>query len=162
VTRRASPRIFGPSVTSSTVLAKPASTSCRSTTLARFRLKSNSRNPRALLAPGTSAVWPTSRTRRNAARLQGVSAALPPRGFSSAAAGWRTPCQASATTTNAIVPIRFMAASLARLAALDEGGTDEGDDQIAALVGSGVAAEHEPTFGPALGRARFHHFGRER
>src|SRR5262249_39048217 len=112
------------------------------------------------LAPGTSAVWPTSRTRRNAPRLQAVSALLLGGAFSSPVA--RTPCHASAATTSATVPIRFITASLARLAALDEGGADERDGQIAALVRSGVAAEHEPPLGPTFGRARFHHLGCKR
>src|SRR3977135_3708241 len=45
-----------PWVTSSTVLSKPASFNCCSISLASRRLKSYSYKPRALLAPGASAV----------------------------------------------------------------------------------------------------------
>src|SRR5262249_2559226 len=60
----------GPSVTSRIVLANPASRSLCSTPVASCRLKSYSPKPRALIAPGTCAVCPTSTTTRKAARSQ--------------------------------------------------------------------------------------------
>src|ERR1700693_196305 len=60
----------GPPVIINTVLAKPASTKVRSICFASRRLKSYSLTPRALIAPGESAVWPTSSTTRKFAGAQ--------------------------------------------------------------------------------------------
>src|SRR5262249_47964871 len=60
----------GPSVTSKTVLPKPAASNFCLTSVASRRLKSYSQKPRALGAPGDSAVCPTSTTTRKAAWSQ--------------------------------------------------------------------------------------------
>src|SRR5712691_4825380 len=64
----------GPSVTSKTVLSKPALIRLRSIVVASARLNSYSVTPRALLAPGASSVCPTSTMTRKAARLQVAAA----------------------------------------------------------------------------------------
>src|SRR5262245_14660534 len=66
-TRAVSPRLAGPPVISKMALAKPCSTSFSSISFARRRLNSYSGTPRALNAPGASAVCPTSTTIRNVA-----------------------------------------------------------------------------------------------
>src|SRR6516225_8817446 len=57
-------------VISNTACSKPASTKACLISRASWRLKAYSGIPRALIAPGTSAVWPTSTTTRNEARAQ--------------------------------------------------------------------------------------------
>src|SRR5437899_345553 len=75
-TRSNSPFLDLPWVTSSVVFSKPASVNLCSISFARRRLKSYSYFPRALFAPGTSAVWPTSTATRKLARLQVCPTAL--------------------------------------------------------------------------------------
>ena len=55
-------------VTRTRVLRKPAAPNSLSMALASFRLNSYSGTPRALIAPGISAVWPTSTRIRNLLR----------------------------------------------------------------------------------------------
>src|SRR5215471_2414437 len=100
-------RLFlaGPSVTSKTVLAKPAASNFCLTSVASRRLKSYSQKPRALGAPGDSAVCPTSTTTRKAAWSQaerGNFFAGPP--GPSAHAQCHAPCPSSnaRATTGAI------------------------------------------------------------
>src|SRR5262245_17197621 len=69
-TRLNRPGFALPVVTSLWVRAKPAATSRSLIRPASFMLNSNSVAPRALVAPGTSAVWPTSSRTRNWPRLQ--------------------------------------------------------------------------------------------
>src|SRR5262249_36857126 len=103
-------RLFlaGPSVTSKTVLPRPAASNCCWTSAASGRLKSYSQKPRALGAPGDSAVCPTSTTTRKAAWSQaerGDFFAGPP--APSAHAHCHAPGHAtSAATTVATSPIR--------------------------------------------------------
>src|ERR1700685_4392899 len=68
--RSTKPRQGAVAVMSNTVLSKPASTSALSISWASCRLNAYSGMPRALNAPGTSTVWPTSTTTRNAERWQ--------------------------------------------------------------------------------------------
>src|SRR6516162_6646046 len=96
------PRLLwaAPSVISSTVFSKPASISLRSTRLARRRLKSYSSRPRALFAPGTLAVCPTSMIRRNSVRLQ-----VEPLGIwagGSARPSWDAPYDSSSATARRV------------------------------------------------------------
>ena len=86
---------FGPAVTNSTVLAKPASSSFASIRRASRRLKSYSGTPRALVAPGSCAVWPTSRMTRNAARLHFDAGALAACALDGSAATSAAPAAAS-------------------------------------------------------------------
>src|SRR5215470_8217640 len=102
-------RLFlaGPSVTSKTVLAKPAASNFCLISVASRRLKSYSQKPRALGAPGDSAVCPTSTTTPKAGWSQaerGGFFAGPP--APSAHAHCHTPGHAtSAATTVATSPI---------------------------------------------------------
>jgi hypothetical protein len=58
-------RFASPSVTSTLVSTKPSDFNLSSIRFASRRLNSNSGTLRALIAPGASAVWPTSRMMRN-------------------------------------------------------------------------------------------------
>src|SRR6516225_2820397 len=68
--RSTKPRRGAVAVISSTDCSKPASTKACLISRASWRLKAYSGIPRALIAPGTSTVWPTSTTTRNEARAQ--------------------------------------------------------------------------------------------
>src|SRR6516164_3597474 len=68
--RSTKPRRGAVAVISSTDCSKPASTKACLISRASWRLKAYSGTPRALIAPGTSTVWPTSTTTRNEARAQ--------------------------------------------------------------------------------------------
>src|SRR6516164_11151091 len=68
--RSTKPRLGAVAVISSTVCSKPASTKACLISRASWRLKAYSGIPRALIAPGTPTVWPTSTTTRNEARAQ--------------------------------------------------------------------------------------------
>ena len=64
-TRDTKPAKVAPPVIRTSVLRKPAPLSSLSIALAGLRLNSYSGTPRALIAPGISAVWPTSTRMRN-------------------------------------------------------------------------------------------------
>src|SRR6516164_7010862 len=68
--RSTKPRLGAVAVISSTVCSKPALTKACLISRASWRLKAYSGIPRALIAPGTPTVWPTSTTTRNEARAQ--------------------------------------------------------------------------------------------
>ena len=82
IARSISPSGGALSVISKIAAPKPASPSFCLMSWASWRLKAYSDTPRALMAPGTSRVWPTSTTTRNAERWQLVAA-----GFAAAPAG---------------------------------------------------------------------------
>ena len=95
--------LAGPAVISSTVLPNPASISLRSISFASRRLNSYSGTPRALIAPGTWAVWPTSTRTRNDARSHPVplGGLLGEVLVSSPQAACQALCQISETTARA-------------------------------------------------------------
>src|SRR4051794_41976340 len=73
--------------------------------VASRRLKSYSPKPRALIAPGDWAVWPTSTTIRNAARSQsglGSLLAAPPAG--PAQVEWPAPCHTRSAVAAGAAP----------------------------------------------------------
>src|SRR5262245_44462886 len=103
--RSTKPCLGAVAVISSMVCSKPASTKACLISRASWRLKAYSGIPRALIAPGTSTVWPTSTTTRNEARAQLSEAAwLMPwaRSPSTPAAS-----RVIATTTNSFVAARI-------------------------------------------------------